>query len=120
MVSFDVASLFTNVPIQNAVQVVLRNLVNDRGLPDHTNLCDCGKVYIEKTVRAMRERYKNTTETRGLLVSKSPAISETGSIQLPIWDKVKVNDRDSLVYRKGQGGYSHITFIHLTSIEVVD
>ena len=81
MVSFDVESLFTNVPIQDVVQVVLRNLVNDRGLPDHTNLCECGKVCIGK----QGERLAGT---------QISAISETGGIQLPIWDKVKAIDRD--------------------------
>ena len=38
MVSFDVESLFTNVPIEDAVKAALRKLENDPGLPDRTNL----------------------------------------------------------------------------------
>ena len=90
MVSFDVESLFTNVPIQDAVQVALRNLVNDRGLPDHTNLCECGKVYIEKTGIAMRERCKNMTETRGLLVRKSAQFLRPGAFSCPFGTKSRL------------------------------
>ena len=38
MVSFDVESLFTNVPIENAVKATLCKLENDPGLADRTNL----------------------------------------------------------------------------------
>ena len=38
MVSFDVESLFTNVPIEGAVKVALCKLENDPGLADRTNL----------------------------------------------------------------------------------
>ena len=38
MVSFDVESLFTNVPIEGAVQTTLRKLENDSDLSNHTNL----------------------------------------------------------------------------------
>ena len=38
MVSFDVESLFTNVPIDDAVQAVLQKLENDPGLADRTTL----------------------------------------------------------------------------------
>lgn len=38
MVSFDVESLFTNVPIDTAVQATLRKLENDPSLPDRTKL----------------------------------------------------------------------------------
>ena len=38
MVSFDVESLFTNVPIEGAVKAALYKLENDPGLADHTNL----------------------------------------------------------------------------------
>ena len=38
MVSFDVESLFTNVPIEDAVKAALRKLENDPGLADRTNL----------------------------------------------------------------------------------
>ena len=38
MVSFDVKSLFTNVPIEGAVQVAFLKLKYDPGLPDCTNL----------------------------------------------------------------------------------
>ena len=38
MVSFDVESLFTNVPIDAAVQAALQKLENDPGLADRTTL----------------------------------------------------------------------------------
>ena len=38
MVSFDVESLFTNVPIDTAVQATLQKLENDPGLADRTTL----------------------------------------------------------------------------------
>ena len=38
MVSFDVESLFTNVPIEGAVQAALRKLKNDSDLANRTNL----------------------------------------------------------------------------------
>ena len=38
MVSFDVESLFTNVPIEDTVKAALRKLENDPGLADRTNL----------------------------------------------------------------------------------
>ena len=38
MVSFDVESLFTKVPIEDAVKATLRKLENDPGLADRTNL----------------------------------------------------------------------------------
>ena len=38
MVSFDVESLFINVPIDTAVQVALQKLENDPSLADHTPL----------------------------------------------------------------------------------
>jgi len=38
MVSFDVKSLFTNVPIEGAVKAALCKLENDPGLADRTNL----------------------------------------------------------------------------------
>ena len=37
-VSFDVESLFTNLPIEGAVQTAFRKLENDSGLADRTNL----------------------------------------------------------------------------------
>ena len=38
LVSFDVESLFTNVPIEGAVKAALCKLENNPGLADHTNL----------------------------------------------------------------------------------
>jgi len=38
MVSLDIESLFTYMPIEGAVQVALRKLENDPGLPGRTNL----------------------------------------------------------------------------------
>ena len=38
MASLDVESLFTNVPIEGAVQAALRKLQNDPDLPNRTNL----------------------------------------------------------------------------------
>ena len=38
MVSFDVESLFINVPIKGTVQATLRKLENDPGLTDRTTL----------------------------------------------------------------------------------
>ena len=38
MVSFDVESLFTNVPIEGAVQAALQKMENDAGLADRTTL----------------------------------------------------------------------------------
>ena len=38
MVSFDVESLFTNVPIEGTVQAVLQKMENDAGLADRMTL----------------------------------------------------------------------------------
>ena len=38
MVSFDIESLFTNVPIEDAIKATLHKLENDPGLADRTNL----------------------------------------------------------------------------------
>ena len=38
MISFDVESLFTNVPIESAVQAALRKQENNSDLATHTNL----------------------------------------------------------------------------------
>jgi len=38
MVSFDVESLFTNVPIEGAVQATLQKMKNNAGLADRTTL----------------------------------------------------------------------------------
>ena len=38
MVSFDVQSLFTNVPTEGVVQAALRKLESDLTLADHTTL----------------------------------------------------------------------------------
>ena len=38
MISFDVESLFTNVPIEETVQAALHRLNNDPSLPDRTAL----------------------------------------------------------------------------------
>ena len=38
LVSFDVSSLFTNVPIQEAVQVIKKKLKEDQSLPGRTSL----------------------------------------------------------------------------------
>ena len=38
MISFDVDSLFTNVPIEETVQAALHRLNNDPSLPDRTAL----------------------------------------------------------------------------------
>ena len=75
MVSFDVESLFTNVPIKGAVKAALCKLENNPGLADRTNLTSTqiadllnfllrstyfqynGSIYEQKDGAAMKSRF---------------------------------------------------------------
>ena len=58
MVSFDVESLFTNVPIEVAVKAALCKLENDPGLADRTNLTP---TQIADLLNFVYQRISNTT-----------------------------------------------------------
>ena len=61
--------------------------------------CECGKMCIAETGRAMHERIK---ETYGLLVPKPPRFQNklTMSGRFPIWNEVKFVDRDPHWYTR--------------------
>ena len=58
--------------------------------------CECGKVYIGETGRAMQDRIKEHDRDIRLARTETSAVSEhaneTG--HLPIWKEVKCIDRD--------------------------
>ena len=62
----------------------------------HKIPCECGKVYIGKTGRAMQDRIKEHDRDIRLARTQTSAVSEhaneTG--HLPIWKEVKFIDRD--------------------------
>ena len=74
--------------------------------------CECGKVYIEETGRSVHERIKEyDRDLRGLARTKTSAVSEyankTG--HYPLWNEVKVIDRDSHWYTRSVKEAIHIT-----------
>jgi len=64
--------------------------------------CECGKVYIEETGRAMQDRIKEHNRDIWLARTQTFAVSEhankTG--HLPIWKEVKFIDRDPHWYTR--------------------
>ena len=64
--------------------------------------CECGKVYIGKTGRAMQDRIKERDRNIRLARTQTSAVSEhaneTG--HLPIWKEVKFIDRDPHWYTR--------------------
>ena len=56
MVSFDIESLFTNVPIEGAVQAALQKMENDAGLADRTTLTPVQIADLLGTVHFLRGR----------------------------------------------------------------
>ena len=126
MVSFDVESLFTNVPIEDAVQVALRKLESDPTLDRTTltpaqiaNLLDFvlrstyfqynGLIFEQREGAVMgslvsaviANLYMDTFEEQAIESAPSKYLrsgSATWTIPLP-----------SLVHPKGQGSYSHKT-----------
>ena len=66
--------------------------------------CECGKVYIGETGRAMQERIKEHDRDIQLARKQTSAVSEhaneTGHI--PIWKEVKFIDRDTHWYTRGE------------------
>ena len=60
MVSFDVESLFTNVPIEGAVQNTLRKLESDADLADRTTLTPVQIVdLLDFVLRSTYFQYNN-------------------------------------------------------------
>ncbi len=58
MMSFDVSSLFTNVPIEEAVSVIRDKLQNDESLDERTCLSPaCIKELLEVCLRSTYFRY---------------------------------------------------------------
>ena len=64
--------------------------------------CECGKVYIGETGRAMRDRIKEHDRDIRLARTQTSAVSEyaneTG--HLPVWKEVKFIDRDPHWYTR--------------------
>jgi len=64
--------------------------------------CECGKVYIEETERAMQDRIKEHDRDIRLARTQTSAVSEhaneTG--HLPVWKEVKFIDRDPHWYTR--------------------
>ena len=64
--------------------------------------CECGKVYIGETGRAMQDRIKEHDRDIRLAHTQTSAVSEhaneTG--HLPLWDQVKFIDRDPHRYTR--------------------
>jgi len=72
--------------------------------------CECGKVYIAETGRAMQDRIKEQDRGIRLARTQTSAVSEhaneTG--HLPIWKEVKFIDRDPHWYKRRVKGAIHI------------
>ena len=64
--------------------------------------CECGKVYIGETGRAMQERIKEHDRDIRFARTQNSAVSEhaneTG--HLPIWNEIKFNDHDPHWYTR--------------------
>ena len=76
--------------------------------------CECGKVYIGETGRAMQDRIKEHDRDIRLTRTQTSAVSEhaneTG--HLPIWKEVKFIDRDPHWYTR--------RIILISSIEIME
>ena len=74
--------------------------------------CECGKVYIEETGRAMQDRIKEHDRDIRLARTQTSAVSEhaneTG--HLPIWKEDKFIDRDPHWYTRRVKEAIHIRF----------
>ncbi|KAL9964392.1 hypothetical protein ACROYT_G028027 [Oculina patagonica] len=93
MVSFDVESLFTNVPIDGAVQAALRKLENDPSLADRTTLTPAqiadllnfvlrstyfqynGSIYELTTGRRSHRKRSPRPESRAPVLSLRPSLN---------------------------------------------
>ena len=67
MVSFDVESLFTKVPIQEALQVIEKKLHDDTSLEDRTmmslsTICHLTKLCMESTYFMFEDQLYEQTE----------------------------------------------------------
>ena len=64
--------------------------------------CECGKVYIGETGRAMQERIKEHDRDVRLARTQTSAVSEQANEMghLPIWKEVKFIDRDPNWYTR--------------------
>ena len=64
--------------------------------------CECGKVYIGETGRAMQDKIKEHDRDIGLARTQISAVSEHANEtrHLPIWKEVKVIDRDPHWYTR--------------------
>jgi len=64
--------------------------------------CECGKVYIRETGRAMQDRIKEHVRDIRLARTQTPAVSEHANEteHLPIWKKVKFIDLDPHWYTR--------------------
>jgi len=64
--------------------------------------CECGKVYIGETGRAMQDRIKEHDRDIRLARTQASAVSEHGNEteHLPIWKEVKFIDRDPHWYTR--------------------
>ena len=85
--------------------------------------CECGKVYIGETGRAMQDRIKEHDRDIRLARTQTSAVSERANEtgHLPIWKEVKFIDRDPHWYTCRVKEAIHIRlFILITSIEIVE
>ena len=69
MVFFDVESLFTNVPIEGAVQAALQKPKNDSDLANHTNLTPTKIADLLNLVKFSKFRSKHISNTAGRFMS---------------------------------------------------
>jgi len=90
MVSFDVASLFTNVPIEGAVQAARRKLESDPGLADRTTLTPAEIAsLLDFLLRSTYLRYNGSIyEQREGATMRSP-VSAVNANLYSMWSLVR-------------------------------
>ena len=89
MVSFDVESLFTNVPIEGAVQTALRKLESDPDLADRTTLTPVQiEDLLDFVLRSTYFQYNGSIyEQRDGTAMGSPIAAVSANLYTEIFEK---------------------------------
>ncbi|KAL9962144.1 hypothetical protein ACROYT_G031222 [Oculina patagonica] len=88
MVSFDVESLFTNVPIDDAVQAALRKLENDPSFADRTTLTPALMADLLNFV--LRSTYFQYYEQREGAAMESPVSAVVSNLCMKSFEEQKI------------------------------